>query len=62
MRQTVIVVTTALVIAIAAIWGTTVITASSPRTTNAAPASASIDVMQMMKDAKNLPHQQFDAH
>ena len=59
MRQTVI--ATALVIAIVAIWGATVITANSPRTTTV-PASTSVDVMQMMKDAKNLPAQRFDAH
>ena len=59
MRQTVI--ATALVIAIVAIWGATVITANSPRT-GTVPASTSVDVMQMMKDAKNLPDQRFDAH
>jgi hypothetical protein len=32
------------------------------RQATTAPASASIDVMQMMKDAKHLPQQQYDAH
>lgn len=60
MRQTVI--ATALIVVILAILGTSVITANSPRTGTAAPASTSVDVMQMMKDAKNLPDQKFDAY
>ena len=48
------------VAAIVAAWGAGVITAHSPKT--ATPASSSVDVMQMMKDAKNLPDQSFDAH
>ena len=62
MRQTAIIATAALVIAIVAILGVTVINAKSPRQAITAPASASIDVMQMMKDAKDLPEQQYDAH
>ena len=62
MRQTSIVATAAVVIAIVAILGVTVINANSPRQATTAPASASIDVMQMMKDAKHLPQQQYDAH
>jgi len=62
MHQTVIVATIVLVAAIVAIWGATAISGNSPRQATAAPASTSIDVMQMMKDAKNLPDQQFDAH
>jgi hypothetical protein len=58
MRQTVI--ATALVVAIVAILGATV--ANSPRKATVAGAGTSIDVMQMMKDAKNLPDQAFDAH
>ena len=49
----------ALVAAIVAIWGTTGIVATSP---NTAVANTSIDVMQMMRNARNLPEQQFDAH
>ena len=48
----------ALVAAIVAIWGTTGIVATSPNTA----AATSIDVMQMMRDAKNLPEQPFDAY
>ena len=51
---------TALVVAIIAILGATV--ANSPRKATVAPASTSIEVMQLMKEAKNLPDQAFDAH
>jgi hypothetical protein len=47
---------------IVAIWGASVITAHSPKTATATPASTLIDVMRMMKDAKNLPDESFDAH
>jgi hypothetical protein len=52
----------ALVTAIVAIWGATVIFAHTPKNPNAAMASGSINVMQMMKDAKNLPEENFDTH
>ena len=52
----------AVVTAIVAIWGATVIFAHTPNNPNAAMASSSINVMQMMKDAKNLPEEQFEAH
>jgi hypothetical protein len=53
-------VATALVVAIVAILGATV--ANAPRTPTVVPASISVDVMQLMKEAKNLPDQTFDAH
>ena len=63
MRQTVIVAaTTALVTAIVAIWGTTIIIAHTERHPEAAMASASIEVLKMMQEAKGLPEEQFDAH
>ena len=63
MRQTVIVsATTALVTAIVAIWGTTVIIANNEKHSEAATASTSIDVMKMMRDARGLPEEKFDAH
>jgi len=62
MPRTAIVAAVLLVTAVVAILGVTVINAYSPRQVTTAPASASIDVMQMMKDAKSLPNQQFDAH
>jgi len=49
----------ALVASTLAIWGTTGIVATAPTKVSAA---SSIDVMQMMRDAKNLPEQQFDAN
>jgi hypothetical protein len=62
MRMTLIVAVTTMVLAIAAMWGHTSIIAPHPKDANAAPAPALIDVTQMMKDARNLPVQQFDAH
>ena len=64
MRQTVIVAaTTALVTAIVASWGTTVIIAYTEKHPEAAAtASTSIDVLKMMRDAKGLPEEKFDAH
>lgn len=56
------IVATALITATVAILGATVIKANSPRPVTATPASTSIDVMQMMKAAKDLPTEQFDAH
>ena len=62
MRQTVIAcATTALVTGIVAIWGTTIIIAHTEKHPEAATASTSIDVMKMMRDAKGLPEEQFDA-
>jgi hypothetical protein len=59
MRQTVMVAaTTALVSTIVAIWGTTVIQKHS-----ANPAAAtSIDVMKMMREAKGLPEESYEAN
>ena len=59
MRRTLTFASIALVAAILAIWGTTGIVATSPKK---ASADSSIDVMQMMRNAKNLPEQQFDAN
>jgi hypothetical protein len=61
MRQTAIVATSALLVALAAIWGVTVINAKSPTQASVPSSASSIDVMQMMKNAKNLPVQQYDA-
>ena len=62
MRQTVIVATAALIAAVVAIWSATAIPGNSPRQATATSVSTSIDVMEMMKNAKNLPEQRFDAH
>lgn len=61
MRQTALITATALVTAIAAIWGLMAINANPSLHSASAPASVSIDVMQMMKEAQNLPEQQYDA-
>jgi hypothetical protein len=52
----------ALVTAISAIWGATLIFAHNPKNPNVAMAPSSINVMQMMKEAKNLPEKKFDAY
>jgi hypothetical protein len=62
MRRPTTITTTAFIIAVAAIFGITIINANSSRHVATAPASSAIDVMQMMKNAKDLPTQQFDAH
>jgi hypothetical protein len=64
MRKIMIIVTAAMIAAIPAIWGATAILAKPHKATAAAPAPAatSIGVMEMMKNAKELPEQQFDAH
>jgi hypothetical protein len=59
MRQTMIIAAAAL--GIAAIWGTTVVRGRTPQG-SAALASTAIDVMGMMKKAKSLPEEKFDAH
>jgi hypothetical protein len=48
--------------AVAAIWGGTVIGGNNATVSSAAPAASPVSVMQMMKDARDLPEQQFDAH
>ena len=62
MRHTFFLAIAALVAAILAIWGATTILATPHGRTDVVPASTSLGVMQMMKDAKDLPEQQFDAH
>jgi hypothetical protein len=62
MRPPLIIVVSAVVLAIAATWGLAFVIAPHPKDTNAASASASIDATQMMKDAGNLAVERFDAH
>ena len=52
----------ALVAAIFAIWGASAIFADNTKNANAVTAQSSVDVMQITREAKNLPAQQFDAH
>ena len=62
MRQTTIVAGTALISAVIAIWGTTIIIAHTPKNSAPVAASTSISVLEMMKNSKNLPEEAFDAH
>jgi hypothetical protein len=48
--------------AISAMWGAPAIFADNTKTPNAVIAQNSVDVMQITKEAKNLPAEQFDAH
>jgi hypothetical protein len=61
MRHTIILATAALVAAILAIWGATTILATPDRGP-AASASTSLGVMHMMKNARDLPQEQYDAY
>ena len=45
-----------------AIWGVSTIFADNTKNPNAVTAQSSVDVMQITREAKNLPAQQFDAH
>ena len=62
MRKMMILTTAAFIAAIPAIWGATAILAKPQRAANATQAATSIDVMQMMRNAKDLPEQQFGAY
>ena len=62
MRKTQIATASALVLAFLTIVGVTVINAKSPKQAAMATTSSSIDVMRIMRDAKDLPSEQFDAH
>ena len=62
MRQNHIIISTALITIIVAILGVTVINATSLKHASVAPASSSIDLMRMMKNAKDLPEERYDAH
>jgi len=63
MRPNLIVTVSMVVLVVAVIWGlTTIIVAPNPQDADAAPVSPSIDAMKMMKDARNLPIERFDAY
>ena len=59
MRRTLTFASIAIFAAMLAIWGTTGNVSTSPKQ---ASADSSIDVMQLMRDAKGLPEEKFDAH
>ena len=65
MRLTFILTISTVIMAAVAIWGLTttiMIIAPQPKEANAAPTSTLIDTTQMMKDARNLPVERFEAH
>ncbi len=61
MRQTVIATTAVFIIIIVALSGATVMTADAPPKAQVVATSSPIDIMQMMRDAKALPIEQFDS-
>jgi hypothetical protein len=62
MRQFIAIAATAIISAVVASWGTTVIMADVAHKASVAPEAASIDIMQMMRSAKNLPEERYDAN
>ena len=52
----------ALFAAVFVIWGASTIFAANTKNPNAVAAQNSVDVMQITREAKNLPAEQFDAH
>jgi hypothetical protein len=62
MRQIVIVTAAACIAVIAALFGATARIADVPQQAAAAATSSQIDIMQMMRDSKPLPVEQFDAN
>jgi hypothetical protein len=61
MRQIVVVTAAAWFAVIVALFGATARIADVPQQAAAAATSGPIDIMQMMKDSKSLPVEQFDA-
>ena len=59
MRQAIIISTIALLSALVTLWVPTVI--AYPQKPNVASAAGVVGVMQMMKDARDLPNQSYDA-
>ena len=62
MRHTIIIAWAALFAAILAIWGATAILANPRTSTGAAPRAPALDVMQLMKNARDLPERPFGAN
>ena len=61
MRPIFIVIAAALAIAVMAEYSAKVVTAEAPSTSQSNTAPMDINVMEMMRRAKDLPIQQFDA-
>jgi hypothetical protein len=60
MRELTLITATALITALITVWSMHALGTGAPAKTTA--ASASMSVMQMMKESKNLPEQSFDTH
>jgi hypothetical protein len=60
MRQIFIVTAAAWIAVIVALVGATAMIVAGPQKANVAAISSSIDIVQMTRDAKNLPVEQFD--
>jgi hypothetical protein len=60
--QLFVVVAAALVILIVVIWGGTTFSLKSQQLVMAPAASIAIDAMRMMREAKDLPEEKFDAY
>ena len=61
MRQTIIITAFAAIAATFAIWGAMAV-ANPQKQKSATHTSGAVDVMQMMRNAKDLPEQHYDAH
>ena len=60
MREISLMAATALVTALLTVWSMHTVGTGTPAASKTAPASVS--VLQMMRDAKNLPEQRYDAY
>jgi hypothetical protein len=60
MREISLITATALITALITAWSMHTVGTGMPA--KATAASTSMDIMQMMRDAKNLPEQSYDAH
>ena len=60
MRQISLMAATAVITALVTAWSMHTVGTGMPANTTA--ASTSMNIMQMMRDAKNLPEQSYDAH
>ena len=62
MQRTAIVTTAALSVALVAVLSLAAMNAKSSTRATTVPVSTASEVMQMMKDSRDLPEQKYDAH
>ena len=62
MQRTAIVTTAALSVALVAVLSLAAMNAKSSTRATTVPVSTALEVMQMMKDSRDLPEQKYDAH